>query len=56
MRNWSKEVEENTSIHASLVEGEVHAIKHTYFLQVSVSHEEQMSPWILVLFQIQGDI
>ena len=34
-------------------EGEVHAIRHLFFffLQVSASHEEQMSPWrILVLF------
>ena len=31
-------------------EGGVHAVKHFFFAEVSASHEEQTSPWILVLF------
>ena len=56
LRNCSKEVGGKVSIYVILVKGE-YMQSSTYFLQkVSASHEEQSSPWsILVLFQIWGD-
>ena len=50
LRNRSKEVGGKVSIDVILVKGQ-YMQSNTYFLQkVSASHEEQTSPWILVLF------
>ena len=50
LRNWSKEVGGGVSIYVTLVKG-ARAVKHTCWQRLAASHEEQMSPlMILVLF------
>ena len=50
LRNCSKEVGERSGFYMILVKG-VRAVKHTFWQRLTASHEEQMSPLIiLVLF------